>query len=633
MVPRRSTRIANVPSAPGPAVVEGRILRKRKTSTETEATQRAKRKKKDRSKAKVPNIHLRRQQAPSTSEDALSVLPAEIQFNILHHIDDSRAMINLACTSQRYYNLAMSIVHNHIAVRVGFFAHIPKVIRRLEPHLSIAQKKQIRREGRYKGQQERFSSLLDRNAVPKCALNVRQMTIGGIDPGKKHRPIVVRYLEEVLKNLTNLEVLDTTELNASMAHSIAALKHLKALRVTDSCTGCITDDNAFPLSQLSGLKHLAFHAGMFSGLVTGRQKVLQTILARSLSTLMTLDVRALRYSSNFLEDFEDRIEEQDPDALEQPHYFTALKSLTLTGHCWEGERALLWTDLNKSIDFLQLRELKFTRLGEGNVILFKHLEDLFGRADKGSIQLRKLSVDMDADQPNPVASEKHLESIYRFLASFDTLTSLNLLEHNVFYRNVCYNSDFVNPGLSRRLQQVVIIHKHLESLQFKYQGHAPYYVSAQAVEVFTKNLPRLRILEIAPDENDLDALARSISYAKNLRTLIFANIPSWLSEDRRKDPVQTFLQGFMGSLLHISGDIEDFTWAKAYTLAKLTVAIYTFAIGDDFLKPPQKKMNPPIEISKDDKAVWLQDTRVNEGGGQWYYTANSAWASHIMTSI
>jgi hypothetical protein len=39
------------------------------------------------------------------------------------------------------------------------------------------------------------------------------MTIGGIDPGKKHRPIVVRYLEEVLKNLTNLEVLDTTELN------------------------------------------------------------------------------------------------------------------------------------------------------------------------------------------------------------------------------------------------------------------------------------------------------------------------------------------------------------------------------------------------------------------------------------
>lgn len=209
MIPRRSTRSATITSAPESAAVEGRILRKRKTSSETEVTESAKRKK----KARVPNIHLRRQQAPSTSEDALSVLPAEIQLNILHYIDDSSAMINLACTSQRYYNLAMSVVHNHIAVRVGFFAHMPQIIRRLEPHLSIAQKKQVQREGRYKGQQERFSNLLDPNAIPKCALHVRQMTIGDIDPGKKHKPIVIRYLEEVLKNLTNLEVLDTMELN------------------------------------------------------------------------------------------------------------------------------------------------------------------------------------------------------------------------------------------------------------------------------------------------------------------------------------------------------------------------------------------------------------------------------------
>ncbi|KAI1071420.1 hypothetical protein LB507_004958 [Fusarium sp. FIESC RH6] len=210
MAPRRSTRIATITSAPAPAVVEGRNLRKRKTSCEKEATESAKRKK----KAIVPSIHLRRQQAPSTSEDDLSVLPAEIQLKILHHVDDSRAVINLACTSQRYYNLAMSVVHNHIAVRVGFFAHMPKIIRRLEPHLSIAQKKQVQREGRYKGQQEKFSNLLDPNAIPKCALHVRQMTIGDIDPGKKHKAIVIRYLEEVLKNLTNLEVLDTTELNA-----------------------------------------------------------------------------------------------------------------------------------------------------------------------------------------------------------------------------------------------------------------------------------------------------------------------------------------------------------------------------------------------------------------------------------
>ena len=317
-----------------------------------------------------------------------------------------------------------------------------------------------------------------------------------------------------------------------MANSIAALKHLKALRLVDSRTSCIIEKTASPLSQLSGLKHITFQAGMLSDLVSGPQKVFQTILARSLSTLISLDVRALGYSSNFLERFEDRIEEHDPDALEQPHYFTALKSVTWMGHCWEGERALLWTDLHKSIDFLQLRELRLVQLGKGNAILFKHLEDLFSKADERSIQLRKLSVDLDADKPSPVASEEHLESIYRFLASFDTLTSLNVLEHNAFHGSVYHKSDFVNPGLSRRLQQVIVIHnvcsrshlpqqrfsnpglsrklqqaiinhKHLESLRFKYRGHPPYYVSAEVIETFTKNLPRLQLLEIAPKDDDL----------------------------------------------------------------------------------------------------------------------------------
>ena len=288
-----------------------------------------------------------------------------------------------------------------------------------------------------------------------------------------------------------------------MANSIGALKHLKALRLVDSRTSCIIEKTASPLSQLSGLKHIAFEAGMLSDLVSGQQKVFQNILARSLSTLISLDVRALRYSSNFLERFEDRIEEHDPDALEQPHYFTALKSVTLTGHCWEGERALIWTDLNRSIDFLQLRELRFIQLGKGNVILFKHLEDLFSKADKGSIQLRKLSVDLDADKPIPKASEEHLESIYRFLASFDTLTSLNVLEHNVFSRSHLLQQQIPNPGLSRRLQQVIINHKHLESLRFKYRGHPPYYVSAEVIETFTKSLPRLQLLEIPPKDDDL----------------------------------------------------------------------------------------------------------------------------------
>lgn len=323
-----------------------------------------------------------------------------------------------------------------------------------------------------------------------------------------------------------------------MANSIAALKHLKALRLVDSR---IVEKTASPLSQLSGLKHITFQAGMLSDLVSGPQKVLQTILARSLSTLISLDVRAFGYSSNFLERFEDRIEEHDPDALEQPHYFTALKSVTLIGHCWEGERALLWTDLNKSIDFLQLRELRFIQLGKGNVILFKHLEDLFSKADEGSIQLRRLSVDLDADKSSPVASEEHLESIYRFLASFDTLASLNVLEHNVFTRSHLPQRRFPNPGLSRKLQQAIINHKHLESLRFKYRGHPPYYVSAEVIETFTKSLPRLQVLEIAPKDDDLVSsylLLFSFLPSQSLSSeeITFSHSHRMLSHDQSRRP-------------------------------------------------------------------------------------------------
>ena len=128
-------------------------------------------------------------------------------------------------------------------------------------------------------------------------------------------------------------------------------------------------------------------------------------------------------------------------------------------------------------------------------------------------------------------------------------------------------------------------------------------------------------------------MARSISHAEELRTLIFPTFRRWRRRERDENPVPAFLKGFMGGLLQISGDTEDFTWAKAYNLTKITVAIHTFTIGNGFIKSPQKEMDPPLEIRKGDRAVWLQNMRVNEGWGQWYYTADNSWASQIMTAI
>ena len=100
-------------------------------------------------------------------------------------------------------------LHKRIAIAAPFHAHIRKAIRILEPHLSVAQKKQLRKEGKYLGQQERYPPGAGSKLKPTFAGYVRQMIIGQVDPGRKHEYIVFRYLEEAFKNLNSLEVVDT----------------------------------------------------------------------------------------------------------------------------------------------------------------------------------------------------------------------------------------------------------------------------------------------------------------------------------------------------------------------------------------------------------------------------------------
>ena len=123
-------------------------------------------------------------------------------------------MSSLGRSCKRFYSVMMPRLYERIAVAAMFHAHIPKLIRTLEPHLSIAQKKLLKKEGKYKGQQDRYSSGLDETAKPICATHVRQLVVGALRPGKKHNYIVERYVEEAFKNMDNLEIVETYLLNA-----------------------------------------------------------------------------------------------------------------------------------------------------------------------------------------------------------------------------------------------------------------------------------------------------------------------------------------------------------------------------------------------------------------------------------
>jgi len=70
----------------------------------------------------------------------------------------------------------MPRLYGRITVSAMFHAHIPKLIRTIEPLLTVKQKKQLKKEGRYKGQQERYESGIDENLTPICANYVRQVS-------------------------------------------------------------------------------------------------------------------------------------------------------------------------------------------------------------------------------------------------------------------------------------------------------------------------------------------------------------------------------------------------------------------------------------------------------------------------
>ncbi|QGJ02010.1 hypothetical protein CEK26_003454 [Fusarium fujikuroi] len=635
MSTRRSARIRNIDLGVAPKPAQSAPTppappkRKRKAPAEDENDESTAKGKKTKPKVNTAAENETQDETVSVPDDVLSVLPAEILQQILESVNDSGSMVKMACTSKRYYAVVMAIIHKRISVSTYFWAHIPHVIRRIEPHLSIAQKKQLKREGQYKGQQEKFSTLLDPTAVPSCASNVRQMIIGKIDPGKRHKPFLLRYFEEVLKNLHNLEVFDAKDLTESMAEGLSKLKNLKSIRL-EPYEHSIKPEAIIPLAKLSNLEHICIEDRGWGSLCVAKERPLQSMLLNSLSTLQALEVRTSKYYSDFLGDWEVKIKARKPDASEQEYDFTALKSLTLHGISFSGEFCEnVMPNIKRAFDFLKLRELNLMSLEEGQLTFYKHLEDLFRKADKRDIHLRKLCLDMKGPGPtsNYAETEVHLEGKYRFISSFDSLTSLEIHDYNMYNTNVQSN-----PGLSRRLMQSIVKHTALETLRFHYRhmGSEPWeipFASAENVNILTTNLPSLRTFELAPQEDDLDAMARALSLAKNLTALLCTSYKSFYEDRENTHTIlaKRLIEGFLEN----ASNREKFVWEEHYKLGRLTIGWTDFHVGSRL--KPKKNFSKPVKIEKVDRVVMVQDTRPQKwrDSKQAYYTADSRWVDHV----
>ncbi|KAI1050908.1 hypothetical protein LB507_009241 [Fusarium sp. FIESC RH6] len=125
-------------------------------------------------------------------------------------IKDKASLGNLARTCKAFHSLVMPQLYKRVEASVEYHAHIAKLIRSIEPALTIEQRKQLRKEGQCKGQQETFPKV-DEKRRPEIANFIRQAAFEIGDPGQKHRFIVYRYIEELLKSASNLQVFAATD--------------------------------------------------------------------------------------------------------------------------------------------------------------------------------------------------------------------------------------------------------------------------------------------------------------------------------------------------------------------------------------------------------------------------------------
>lgn len=541
--------------------------------------------KKTKSKSNVSNAQLIG--SVVGANDKFSTLPPECLNMVLDNIKAPTEMSALGRSSKTFYSLMMPRLYGRIAVAAMFHAHIPKLIRTLEPHLSIAQKKQLKSEGKYKGQQEKYSKGLNEKAIPFCAGHVKQIVFGRSDPGRKHAYIVDRYIEEALKNMTNLEVVDTMVLTESIAEGIASLKNLKALRL------CSPDDlSGEDLSSLARIKQLKHMDVAASGMSYNSPNVWQPIIRNSATTLESLTIHANHYTFQVFDDWAAKSEGK------AGHDLVALKSLSLFGVPFGDQ---LVKDLKKAVDFTQLHELRLSGLTDADCLFFPFLTSQFssfqGTTDV-PLSLRTLHVEMESGCWHHTGAplKAIFEAKCRFISSFDTLTTLELPEYGQDKGH-----DTTGPPLSDAFLQAIFKHKNLRVLRLSYRGvrsDTPIpYLDAKTVGTIVDGLPQLREFEFAPMDEQMLEIGKELRRAAHLEKVICSPYKSWATGVREDDPgfkiMSDLVSGFLSQPLphpKTPGQHKKFRWEDYYKLNRVSVIFKAWDFASDFGK--SKKGDP-----------------------------------------
>ncbi|VUC25624.1 unnamed protein product [Clonostachys rosea] len=377
--------------------------------------------------------------------------------------------------------------------------------------------------------------------------------------------ITYRYLEEALKNMTGLEIVELWGITSVMARNIAVLENLKALSLTTEKV-----KNREDISALREVKNLQ-HFKLQSWLTVSREfdEIIQTILLNSRSTLRSLVIKNLSHKTNglrfgFLDDWRAEL----GSGSQTPH-FPALRSLQLIG--LEKHDEGLARVFEKAVDFMSLRTLHLERIRDGRTAVYRYLGDLAARTPKEDIKLRSFKMDNYSSNATSVERRDDMETICRFLSSFDSLTNLHVLDYNDYLAEgedaEALNVERVLPD---PLHRAILNHKNLTKLalyceEFDYRIPKP-YLSLEVIASLVDGLPMLEEFEFTARPSDMVRVGQALARGKKLTTISVSTV------GEKVPPIElvtNLLRGILDTGDRGSGDDRPFRWENHSNLRRV----------------------------------------------------------------
>lgn len=354
-----------------------------------------------------------------------------------------------------------------------------------------------------------------------------------------------------------------------------------------------------PLAEIKNLKHLELHDHSCS---SNNHLVTQSMIRNSKSTLQSLTLVNCRYGAHFLKDWEknSRATTGAETAVihtdRKGHDFTALKCLHLSSMSVDKNFV---KEFERAFDFSRLRELELSDIIDPELLFYPFLTSLvtsyIGTTDI-SLSLRTLSLTMTDVRDFVSSRNTHeqktasFEAKSRFLSSFDTLTTLVLRDYGLYSPQAN-----ANPGLSDVLLRAILKHKNLKVLRIPYNGVSSDekipYLSAATIGELVDGLPQLREIEFAPDEQQMEGIAKSLCRGSHIESVACFPYDSWSSYPPPDNPGFSILGPLLSAFLSNpkinlppSSASKRFVWEDHYKLQRVRAAHNEWEVASKFGK-------------------------------------------------